>query len=215
MTDDVHAAGSVRPARPSDAGVIGRIQLTAWREQYAELLPAEALEAASPADLAATWHAAITEPPTPRHRVVVAVEGSQQTDAGAPSMDLSNAARVSALTDQDAEATALDRRRVTGFAAFGPAEDPDCDPETTAEIFALTVAPSETGHGHGSRLLAACADLSRDAGFTLAVCWTLLDDTRFRSFLQETGWTPDGAYRDLDRGDGGPLTRSVRLQAAL
>lgn len=212
MTEQTpNAAGSVRPARPEDAAAVGRIQLAAWRAQYADLLPAEALAAATAEGLAATWHDAITAPPSPRHRVVVAVDGAPAGGAGSlePPLDLAEAARSTGSDD------AADPRRVAGFAAFGPAGDPDCDPATTAELFALTVAPDETGHGHGSRLLTASADLLRDAGFTLAVCWTLLDDARLRSFLQETGWTPDGAYRDLDRGDDGPPARSVRLQTAL
>jgi GNAT superfamily N-acetyltransferase len=199
----------VRPARAADADTIGRIQLAAWRDQYADVLPADALAAMSAADLGARWRESITAPPSPRHLVVVAVDGAHREPA-----DGAERAEQPGQAEQQGD-TAGDDRRVTGFAAFGPTDDPDCDAETTAELFALTVDPAETGRGHGSRLLAACADLLREAGFSLAVCWVLLDDARFRAFLQETGWAPDGAYRDLDRGDGGPPARSVRLQTAL
>jgi GNAT superfamily N-acetyltransferase len=65
---------SVRPARPDDAAEIGRIQVETWRSAYAEILPAAVLEGVTVDDAAATWSAAISEPPGPRHRVLVAQE---------------------------------------------------------------------------------------------------------------------------------------------
>jgi GNAT superfamily N-acetyltransferase len=185
---DHRETGSVRPATPADAAAIGQLQLAAWRADYADLLPADTLAATSADDLASSWREAITAPPSDRHRVLVAVAGVDGAATGGP---------------------------VSGFAAYGPSDDPDLDAARTAEIYALTVAPEAVGHGHGSRLLAACADLLREAGFTLVECWVLLGDDRLRGFLQKTGWTPDGAYRDLDPGDGRPPARSVRLHAAL
>jgi GNAT superfamily N-acetyltransferase len=65
---------SVRPARPDDAAEIGRIQVETWRSAYAEILPAAVLEGVTVDDAAATWSAAISEPPGPRHHVLVAQE---------------------------------------------------------------------------------------------------------------------------------------------
>jgi GNAT superfamily N-acetyltransferase len=65
---------SVRPARPDDAGEIGRIQVETWRTAYAEILPAPVLDAIIVEDAAASWGAAIAEPPGPRHHVLVALE---------------------------------------------------------------------------------------------------------------------------------------------
>jgi GNAT superfamily N-acetyltransferase len=66
---------SVRPARPGDAEEIGRIQLETWRSAYAEIVPQPVLDGLSAASAAAAWSAAITTPPTPRHHVLVALEG--------------------------------------------------------------------------------------------------------------------------------------------
>lgn len=65
---------SVRPARPEDAGELGRIQVLTWRTAYASILPAPVLDSLTEDDAAAAWRAAIVAPPTPRHRVLVAQE---------------------------------------------------------------------------------------------------------------------------------------------
>lgn len=65
---------SVRPARPEDAGEIGRIQVLTWRTAYASIVPAAVLDALTDDEAAAAWGAAITSPPSPRHHVLVAQE---------------------------------------------------------------------------------------------------------------------------------------------
>jgi GNAT superfamily N-acetyltransferase len=80
---------SVRPARPTDARLIADLQLEIWRADYADLLPAGALEALSPIEAAEQWAAAIAGPPTPAHAVLVALEGNELVGfaATAPSTD--------------------------------------------------------------------------------------------------------------------------------
>lgn len=68
------ADASVRPARPADVADIARIQIATWRAAYADFLPAEALDAATPELATAQWAAAVDEAPSPRHRVLVAQE---------------------------------------------------------------------------------------------------------------------------------------------
>lgn len=65
---------SVRPARPGDAPAIGRVQLTGWRAAYAGILPAAVLDGLSAEALAEQWRTATERPPTPRHRVLVALD---------------------------------------------------------------------------------------------------------------------------------------------
>ncbi|WP_375478240.1 GNAT family N-acetyltransferase [uncultured Jatrophihabitans sp.] len=65
---------SVRPAAPDDAPEIGRIQVETWRVAYRELVPAPVLEGLSAEGAAAAWTQAITSAPSPRHRVLVALE---------------------------------------------------------------------------------------------------------------------------------------------
>jgi GNAT superfamily N-acetyltransferase len=66
---------SVRPAGPSDAAEIGRIQVLTWRIAYATVLPTPVLDALSDESVAETWWEAITNPPSRRHHVLVATEG--------------------------------------------------------------------------------------------------------------------------------------------
>jgi GNAT superfamily N-acetyltransferase len=81
---------SVRAARADDVAEIARIQLDTWRSGYATLLPEPVLASLSLDVAAASWTRAITEPPTPRHHVLVAFE--QQWHVGftaiAPADDL-------------------------------------------------------------------------------------------------------------------------------
>lgn len=65
---------SVRPARSDDAAEIGRIQVETWRSAYAEILPPAVLGGVTLDDAAATWAAAISDPPDRRHHVLVAQE---------------------------------------------------------------------------------------------------------------------------------------------
>lgn len=81
---------SVRPARPEDAAEIGRIQVDTWRTAYAAIVPAEVLAGFDAAAAAAAWNAAITSPPSRRHRVLVAMEGQWRVGFAAfgPAEDL-------------------------------------------------------------------------------------------------------------------------------
>jgi GNAT superfamily N-acetyltransferase len=64
---------SVRPARPEDAERVARVQLSTWRTAYADLLPAQALDVPE-VQAAALWLGAVESPPTPTHRLLVAME---------------------------------------------------------------------------------------------------------------------------------------------
>lgn len=111
---------------------------------------------------------------------------------------------------------ALERARVTGYAVTGPATDPDCDPVQVGEVADLTVDDGERGHGHGSRLLQACADTLRADRFVRAVLWLPSADDDLRGFLTGAGWAADGAHRTLDlTGDGSVTVKQVRLHTAL
>jgi GNAT superfamily N-acetyltransferase len=67
---------SVRPARSADAAELGRIQVATWRWGYRAVLPAEVLDGLTEEAAGQAWHAAISDPPTPQHRVLVALEGA-------------------------------------------------------------------------------------------------------------------------------------------
>ncbi|WP_033324366.1 GNAT family N-acetyltransferase [Actinomadura atramentaria] len=179
---DVLPDAGVRPARRADAAAVADIQVRAWRHGYRELLPAPVLAEVTGDDARAAW----------RERWAASV-------AAPPT------ARHRVLV-------AVHRDLVTGFAAHAPAEDADHDPAATGELVALHVDPAHVRAGHGSRLLAATADLLREDGCETLVTWVFERDEILRAFLGSAGWAPDGASRTLDMGE--PV-RQVRLHTAI
>ncbi|SEG61564.1 L-amino acid N-acyltransferase YncA [Thermomonospora echinospora] len=161
----------VRPARRADAAAVADIQVRAWREGYRDLLPAAVLAEVTGPQAVAVWRDRWTEAAT-------APPGPRHRLLVAVSADL-----------------------VVGFAAHAPATDPDLDPAVTAELVTLLVDPLHGRAGHGSRLLAATADLLREDGFGTVVAWVFEGDTAMRRFLGSAGWAPDGARRTLDMGE--------------
>ena len=63
----------VRPARPGDPASITAIQARAWRMAYGNLMPEATLAALSPEALLPAWRRAVSESPSPKHAVLVAV----------------------------------------------------------------------------------------------------------------------------------------------
>jgi GNAT superfamily N-acetyltransferase len=67
----------VRPARGEDAEDIARIQSAVWTCVHQDGLPAEVLAAAGSSDAVAQWRAAAGYPPSARHHVLPATDGSR------------------------------------------------------------------------------------------------------------------------------------------
>jgi GNAT superfamily N-acetyltransferase len=107
----------------------------------------------------------------------------------------------------------MERTELVGFAASGPATDDGLDPATTVELLTLLVEPRWGRRGHGSRLVAASVESWRGAGFATAVVWVLEGDSATRSFLQGSGWEPDGSARGLDTG--AQVQRQLRFHTDL
>jgi GNAT superfamily N-acetyltransferase len=184
------ALGYVRPARPDDAGEIARIQLSTWRYAYRRMLPRHVLDQLDEGWLARRWRTSIEAPPSPRHRVLVAVERAEQ----------SYLVGFGASGDVDEAALAPEEE----LTAFGP---------DVAAITDLLVEPRWGRRGHGSRLLAASAELWREAGYTAAIAWAFEADEAMKKFLASAGWAPDGATRALDVDD--LLVPQLRLHTGL
>jgi len=184
------ALGYVRPARPEDAGEIARIQLATWRVAYRRILPKQVLDRLDEAWFARRWRAAVENPPSARHRVLVAVEQAEQ----------SYLVGFAASGPADEQALAPEEPA----SALGP--------EVSA-VTDLLVEPRWGRRGHGSRLLAATVDLWREDGFTTAVAWVFDGDEATRKFLTSTGWEADGAARALDVDD--MLVPQLRLHVSL
>ena len=177
------ADASVRPAWPDDAAAIARVQLVTWRAAYRSVLPATVLDDWDAEASTASWRAAAASPPTPGHGVLVALE----------------------------------KNTLVGFAAYGPAELTDGespDPAgPTAEVTTLLVEPRWGRRGHGSRLLAAVADLAQAGKAGRLQVWLPEADRVSAGFYESAGWAPDGWGRTLDTGDG--TLREIRWHALL
>jgi GNAT superfamily N-acetyltransferase len=174
---------SVRLARPDDAAEIARIQVVTWRTAYRALLPTAVLDDWDADNATESWRAAVAAPPTPAHGVLVALE----------------------------------RNSVVGFTAFGPAElgsgETSDAAGPTAELSTLLVEPRWGRRGHGSRLLAAVADVARRDGAARLQVWLPETDRVSAGFYESAGWAPDGWARTLDTG-AEPL-REIRWHALL
>lgn len=139
----------------------------------------------------------MTAPPTPEHRVLVAVEQAENPDVepGTP--------------------------YPVGFAASGPADPAALAPDENhnalsdgvVAITELMVEPRWGRRGHGSRLLAASVEHWRNDGYRTAVAWAFRDDPAMIKFLRSAGWAPDGASRALDVDD--LLVPQIRLRTTL
>jgi GNAT superfamily N-acetyltransferase len=137
------------------------------------------------------WRTSIEAPPSPRHRVLVAVEQAE------------TAYLVGFAAAGEIDETAL-----------APDEDPsDLIRPDIAAVTDLLVEPRWSRRGHGSRLLAACVDHWRSDGFVRALAWTFAADSTYQAFLTSAGWQHDGAARALDMD--GTLVDQVRLHTDL
>lgn len=184
------ALGYVRPARPDEAQEITRIQVATWQVAYRRMLPARALDQWDEQWISQRWRAAIEQPPTPSHRVLVAIEQSARPH----------------LVGFTASGPADDQ-------AAAPQESAPPRADDTAAVTELLVEPRWGRRGHGSRLLAASVDLWRSDGFTAAVAWVYEADVATRAFLTSAGWEPDGTTRALDVDD--LLVPQLRLHTGL
>lgn len=179
------AEATVRPAEPSDAEEIARIQLATWRAAYQDLLPAEVLDALDADEAAATWLHTIEQGPA---RVFVALEGDWHVGfcAAGPAPE-----------DESADATGV----------------PVPDAERVALVSTLLVEPRWGRRGHAGRLLANAGAAMLAAGMARGISWVAEADKVSLGFWERAGWVVDGTVRTLDAG-GRPL-REVRMTGTL
>ncbi|MCG5211767.1 GNAT family N-acetyltransferase [Streptosporangium sp. KLBMP 9127] len=193
----------VRAARRDDVTAVTRTQIRAWKHGYREFLPEGPLEQmtgpAAEELWQRQWEDAVIAPPTPRHRLLVAIERILDTDAF-PALGPGGIAAAAATVGPE---------RVVGLASHAPAEDPDTDPTVTAELLALLVDPDHIRRGHGSRLLNATVDHLLDDQFVSVITWVFADNHAMLAFLESAGWGEDGADRVLDMGRPVRMVRMV------
>ena len=165
---------SVRPARLLDVEAMVAMQLRAWAALPPGVWSLPPLDQLDPAAMGRSWERAVLLAPSPRHRLLVALDGD--TVVGAVALTPSD--------DPD----------------VGPLDEPTTDGPVD-ELVLLVVDPAYRRRGHGSRLMTAAADLATTDGTEALVSWLPASDDEARSFLTGAGWAPDGAHRTVEVAD--------------
>ncbi len=102
---------------------------------------------------------------------------------------------------------------VVGFSSFGPSRDDDAG-VSTAEVYAIYVAPEWFGTGVGRKLLAGTVKAFGGLGFRESTLWVLELNDRARRFYEVAGWRWDGARSvHADAGLTEPILRYRRALA--
>ena len=180
--------GFVRPARVEDLTAIGQVQAATMlaslqaghTAEHGAPLPQGVRAMIAAPVIAAGWEAAVAEPPSPEHHVLVAT--TAQADAAS--------------------------RTVVGLLGLAPTQSMDAEGHVdeagvqTVEVTALGVEPASQRRGHGSRLLAAAVDLARQDGARALVAWAVRGDESVSRLLSSVGMAPTGAHRVLGVGEG-------------
>ena len=97
-----------------------------------------------------------------------------------------------------------------GFSSFGPSRDGDAG-VSTAEVYAIYLAPEWFGTGVGRRLFDRTADALVGLGFRDSTLWVLEVNDRARRFYEVAGWRWDGARSvHADAGLAEPIVRYRR-----
>jgi GNAT superfamily N-acetyltransferase len=99
---------SVRAATVDDAPAVAAAQAAAWHDTFAGSLPPAVLDQLRGAAAVEQWRLAVSEPPSPRHRLLVAVAGdgvvgfAALAPAGDPDLDPAVDAEIVALSVEPA-----------------------------------------------------------------------------------------------------------------
>lgn len=161
---------SVRPALPEDAHAIAVIHAA----NFAALLKLGSGEEVimDPGSFETQWLDAIEDPPSAKHRILVALEDTRVVGFAA----------IAPVEE--------------------PIPDADGDEGPPAEILALEVAREDRRKGHASRLLAACADILRQTGADSVQIWCVSGDKPREGFLESAGFGQRGVRRGYEIGTG-------------
>lgn len=191
-----HPDTSVRPAVPGDERAIAALQWGAWRA----LLTGEELAAQGLSEerLRAGWEAALSSPRPASAALVVALHGNSVVGfALAGPDDEAGADRgQSGAAGGPPGAVRGQAGAAGGPPGAAPAQTGGVPAAVPTQIYELVVEPRFCRSGHGSRMLAAVADL---VGGAMRVWIDARDEARQR-FFSSAGFAPAGAGRTI--GDG-------------
>lgn len=191
-----HPDTSVRPAVPGDERAIAALQWGAWRA----LLTGEELAAQGLSEerLRAGWEAALSSPRPASAALVVALHGNSVVGfALAGPDDEAGAVRGQAASAGGPPGVVRGQAvSAGGSPGVAPVQTGGAPAAVPTQIYELVVEPRFCRSGHGSRMLAAVADL---VGGAMRVWIDARDEARQR-FFSSAGFAPAGAGRAI--GDG-------------
>ena len=191
-----HPDTSVRPAVPGDERAIAALQWGAWRA----LLTGEELAAQGLSEerLRAGWEVALSSPRPASAALVVALHGNSVVGfALAGPDDEAGAVRGQAgVAGGPPGAVRGQAAPAGGPPGAAPVQTGGAPAAVPTQIYELVVEPRFCRSGHGSRMLAAVADL---VGGAIRVWIDARDEARQR-FFSSAGFAPAGAGRTI--GDG-------------
>jgi RimJ/RimL family protein N-acetyltransferase len=154
---------TLRPAQPSDAYDIVRINADGWRRAYTGIVPDDVLAAIDVDQRARRHKRRMLDEQT--HETLVAVDPDEPV-----------------VPD-----------RIVGYVYFGPYRDGDRLDPGIGEVCAIYVDPPAWGTGAGRLLLTGAVDRLAAAGRTEVRLWVLADNHPARGFYAHLGFQPDGA----------------------
>ena len=191
-----HPDTSVRPAVPGDERAIAALQWGAWRA----LLTGEELAAQGLSEerLRAGWEAALSSPRPASAALVVALHGNSVVGFALVGPDDEAGAVRGQAASAGGPPGAVRGQAVPagGPPGAAPVQTGGVPAAVPTQIYELVVEPRFCRSGHGSRMLAAVADL---VGGAMRVWIDARDEARQR-FFSSAGFAPAGAGRTI--GDG-------------
>lgn len=124
------------------------------------------------------------------------------------------AAWSSSLLNKTAQIFIAEREgTIQGFISVGPTRDPDLQPSTTGEVYAIYLHQDYQRQGIGQRLWNRGTEALQAAGCREATVWVLKSNLPARTFYEKMGCVLDGSCKTINIG--GRDVEEVRYRVTL
>ena len=143
---------AIRDAAPADAAAITDVHIRTWQAAYGHVFPRDRLARLDTRrrQRERFWRDTIEGPPAGSHTLV-----AERSEA------------------------------IVGFASIGSARDDDA----AGEVYAIYVVPEAWGTGAGHALMQESLRRLQQEGYEQAILWVLEDNPRARAFYEREGWS--------------------------
>lgn len=147
-----------RPARLSDAGAIGAVQVASWQTTYRGIVPQDYLDSMTVEDHAERWAHLLARPGILELTFVVEERGRERD---------------------------RERDRVVGFATGGP--EREGDRRFLGELYAIYLLQENQGQGLGRALVESVSAALLRRGLSSMLVWVLRENWGARHFYERLG----------------------------